>query len=154
MTKYELLIDAAWKAGANIYEVDLGVELPCGKCIGDSLIINKNANSDEKLCVLAEELGHYETTIGDIADLTKFQNKKQELKARAWGYNKIIGLKGIVNAFNYGYKDPIEIAEFFNVTLEYLNDAINYYTSKYGAMCKFKEYTIFFYPSLRVIKSN
>lgn len=154
MNKYELLLNTAYNLGATVYELDLGVEIPCGKCIGNSLIINKNAHSNEKLCILAEELGHFETTVGNITNQTKICNKKQELKARAWGYNKMIGLKGIINAFNYGYKNPSEIAEFFNVTQEYLNDAINYYTSKYGLMYKFEEYTIFFHPTLKVIKSK
>ena len=36
----------------------------------------------ESRCILAEELGHYYTTVGDITDQSKIENRKQELKAR------------------------------------------------------------------------
>lgn len=152
MTKYELLVDKAYRSGANVYELDLGVEIPCGKCVGNSLIINKNINTDEKLCILAEELGHFKTTVGNITDQTKIYNRKQEVKARAWGYNESIGLQGLIDAFNKGYTDAIDIANFLCVDLKFLNDAINYYKSKYGLKCKFENYTIFFSPTLQIVK--
>lgn len=46
----------------------------------------------EKSCVLAEEIGRRYTTIGDILDQNDMNNRKQELRARLWAYNKQIGL--------------------------------------------------------------
>ena len=53
----------------------------------------------EKTCVLAEEIGHHFTTAGDIIDQTNAKNRKQELRARMWAYDKQIGLSGIIDAF-------------------------------------------------------
>ncbi|CEN21241.1 ImmA/IrrE family metallo-endopeptidase [Paraclostridium sordellii] len=154
MSKYDYLVEYASECGAEVVELDLGTNKPCGKCVKNILVINKNITTYEKLCILSEELGHYKTTVGDITNQTKISNRKQELKARAWGYDKIIGLNGLINAFNCGCKNPTDIAEFFNVTQEYLNDAIIYYTSKYGLMYKLEDYTIFFSPNLQIVKSN
>ena len=67
--------------------------------------------SVEKACVLAEELGHHYTSVGCILDQTDLANRKQERQARLWGYNKLIGLMGIVRAFNAGCQNQYEIAD-------------------------------------------
>lgn len=59
-------------------------------------------------------------------------NRKQELRARAWGYNRLIGLAGLVQAFEYGCRNQYEMAEYLDITEEYLEDALMHYRSKYG----------------------
>lgn len=54
----------------------------------NNIEINKSQSSYEKHCILAEELGHYETTVGNILDLNNTNNQKHELTARRWGYEK------------------------------------------------------------------
>ena len=44
--------------------------------------INKYLNKYEKHCTLAEELGHYETTYGDITDQSYVRNRQLETLAR------------------------------------------------------------------------
>lgn len=58
-----------------------------------------------KKCVLAEELGHYHTTVGDILDLSTASNQKQEYRARLWTYDKMIGLSGIISAYKTGKQE-------------------------------------------------
>lgn len=36
----------------------------------------------EKACVLAEELGHHYTAVGDIIDQSYYSNRKQELRGK------------------------------------------------------------------------
>ena len=52
-------------------------------------------------------------------------NRKQERQARRWGYNKLIGLTGIVNAFESGCQSAYEASEFLEVTVEYLQECID-----------------------------
>ena len=60
--------------------------LYCDGAIG----IDKNIETNtEKACVLAEELGHHYTSTGNILDQSSVANRKQEQKARLWGYNKM-----------------------------------------------------------------
>ena len=50
----------------------------------------------EKACVLAEELGHHYTTVGDIIDQKESENRKQELNSvhiAEITYNTLILLK-------------------------------------------------------------
>lgn len=106
--------------------------------------------SVEKACVLAEELGHHYTSVGCILDQTDLANRKQERQARLWGYNKLIGLMGIVRAFNAGCQNQYEIAEYLDVTEEYLQECINCYQSKYGICTTVDNYVIYFVPYLTV----
>ena len=150
MTYDELLIEAD-KLGIIVKELDLKTR--DGHCKGNRIAIHKYLSNYEKACVLAEELGHYYLTVGDIRNQTDIVNRKQELIARRWGYNKKIGLIGLIRAFEYGCKDRYEIAEYLSVTLDYLNEAIEYYTSKYGVMHKIDDYIVYFIPNLYIGKA-
>ena len=79
-------------------------------------------------------------------------NRKQERQARLWGYNKLIGLTGIVKAFQAGCHDRHEIAERLEVTEEYLQECIDCYRDKYGVCTEVDNYTVFFIPNLAVME--
>jgi len=115
---------------------------------GDGLIaINKNLDTrKEKLCALAEELGHHYTSYGDITDLTKLENKKQEKRARAWGYERLVGIIDLVSAYKNGIRNRYELAEFLNVPEKYIEEALNYYKEKYGLFYQIDNYMICFEP--------
>lgn len=138
----------------NIVEMDLSeVKGLKGLCVNDNIAIRKDIPTQaEKSCVLAEELGHYHTTYGDILDLDNVQNRKQELRARMWGYDRLIGLKGIIQAYKRGCRNPAEMAEELDVTEEYLLEALNAYRSKFGTRTTADGYVIYFEPSLAVMK--
>ena len=44
--------------------------------------------SAEKACILAEELGHHYTSVGNILDISDPANAKQERQARMWTYDR------------------------------------------------------------------
>ena len=124
-----------------------------GLAFGNKIAIRKDIKtSKEKSCVLAEELGHYYTTSGNILDQSDTMNRKQELKARFTGYNIKIGLIGIVSAYESGCSNLYEIAEYLDVTEEYMQDALECYTSKYGECTCIDNYAIYFIPNLMVLK--
>lgn len=79
-------------------------------------------------------------------------NRKQEQHARAWAYNKMIGLFGIVKAYEHGCHSLHETADYLNVTEEFLNEALKYYENKYGEYTVVDNYVIYFIPSLGVGK--
>lgn len=111
------------------------------------IIIDKNIpTTAEKACVLAEELGHYYTTSGNILDLTDIRNLKQEIRARNWAYEKLIPLQRFVEASKEGLRNRYELADYFDVTEEFLEDALSYYKGKYGLYVVWTSYVIYFEP--------
>lgn len=151
MNKYEKLLHEASIKNISVDEAypfkgnTSGLYIDGNIALSDKLITSK-----EKACVLAEELGHHYTSVGNIIDMTDIQNRKQERQARLWAYNKQIGLHGIVKAYEHGCKNTHEIAEYLEVTEEFLNDTIECYRSKYGVYTTFDNYIIYFIPNLIV----
>ncbi len=117
-----------------------------------NIAIEKNLTSTEKACVLAEELGHHYTSVGDILDQQDVSNRKQELRARTWAFDECIGLIGIVNAFKVGCQSLYEMAEYLDVTEEFLKDALESYRRKYGICKEIDNYIVFFEPHLSVMR--
>lgn len=154
LNEYEKLIDEAEKEGLKIYELDFESNAK-GLIYNNIVGINKNINTvNEKRCILAEELGHYHKNTGDILDLSILENIKQENKARRWSYEKLISLEAIIDAYEANCSTRYELAEFLNVTIEFLEDTIKFYRQRYGVFVNVKDsdYTIIFEPSLAVFK--
>lgn len=151
MNKYEILLDEANDKGLIVKEKSL--QSSDGRIKGNRIAIRKDLKTTaEKACVLAEELGHYETTVGDILEMSSSWNRKQERQARLNGYNRMIGVFGIIRAYEAGCQAQHEIADFLNVTEEYLLECIECYRDKYGKMKSVDNYMVYFIPNLAVIK--
>lgn len=148
--KYNALLNEANAEGISIKERPF--KTYDGRIKGKDIYLRKDMNTAEKSCVLAEELGHYYTTVGDILDMNVSENRKQERQARLWGYNRSIGLLGLIRAYEHGCKDKYEIADYLDVTDEYLEECINCYRDKYGACKTVDNYTIYFIPNLMIFK--
>lgn len=148
---YEALLDEAYQEGLIVKEKPL--KYNNGRIKGKRIAIRKDIDTfTEKACVLAEELGHHHTSVGDILDMSDSGNRKQERQARLWGYNKLIGLTGIIRAYEAGCQNCHEIAEFLDVTEEFLLDCIETYRDKYGLGTEIDGYYVMFIPHLTVWK--
>lgn len=147
---YEGLMIESEKHDLIIREKDLpGYK---GRIYKNRVAIRRSIPTVEKACILAEELGHYHTTTGNILDQSKVENRKQERKARIWAYNKQIGLLGIVKAYQQGCRNRYEVAEYLGVTEEFLDDALKAYRSKYGIYAIVDNYIIYFEPAIGVME--
>ena len=89
--------------------------------------IKEDMTSAKKLAVLAEEIEHYETTAGDILDQTDVRNRKQELTARRWAYEKVLPIEDIINAYNDGCREIWELAEHLDIDEDFLKAALQHY---------------------------
>ena len=142
---YEQLLTAADQEGLLVKEQPLtGHD---GLIRGSRIAIRKNIETQaEKSCVLAEEIGHYHTSSGNILDQNKVESRKQEYRARLYGYNLKIGLAGLIRAYEARCRNRYEMAEYLDVTEEYLEEAIDCYKAKYGLYASVDNYIIYFEP--------
>ncbi|WP_336533920.1 ImmA/IrrE family metallo-endopeptidase [Bacteroides acidifaciens] len=153
--KYEFLLKEA--ASENIYIIEnADFKSEADALINGNIIgINKNVrDTRNRTCILAEELGHYHTTIGNILNLSNVSNRKQELKAKLWAYDRLIGLKGIISAYQDGCQDLYEMAEYLEVTENFLKNTLVAYRNKYGTHVEYEKYIITFVPTLDVKSIN
>lgn len=158
MTKYEKQLQQAHDAGVNVYNFFLGDSKNVksridGLYIDGNIALSKDLKtSAERSAILAEELGHHYTSSGNIIDQTVTENRQQERRARLWAYDNLIGLDGIIKAFEHGCKSCYEIAEYLDVTDSFLLDTIAIYREKYGVYKCFQNYIVYFEPALAVGK--
>lgn len=154
MTKYETLLENASDAGVIVDETShfCGTKIK-GLYLNKHIAISKDISTDtEKACILAEELGHHYTATGNILDQSTVENRKQEMRGRIVAYNKLVGLRGIVDAYLHHCQSISESAEYLEVTEEFLIDSLNYYRNKYGVYTKLDNYVIVFEPSIAVLE--
>ncbi|WP_410512083.1 ImmA/IrrE family metallo-endopeptidase [Paenibacillus sp. BR2-3] len=149
---YEALHKEACTSGVDIIEKSLR-----GRnkgFYGDGVIILDKRISTviEKACILAEEIGHYHTSDGDILDQTDIQNRKQELRARQWAYQCMIPLDRIVQAHYAHVSGRYDLAEYLGVTEKFLQAAIDRFTEKYGPSVTVDDRHIVLFDPLGVIE--
>ena len=144
---YEELQDVACKDGIDVIERRFKSNNIKGLYCNGVVAVNKDIETQkEKSCVLAEEIGHHCTSSGDILDQTDIMNCKQEYRARLYGYNLKVGLTGLISAYEEGCRNLYEMAEYLDVTEEYLRNVINCYHAKYGQYTIVDNYVIYFEP--------
>ena len=64
-------------------------------CDGTVALSDSLKDNTERKCILAEEIGHHYTAIGDITG-NDDNSHKQELRGRVFAYDKLIGINGIL----------------------------------------------------------
>jgi hypothetical protein len=135
------------KQGLTVKE--LALRSADGRCNGKRIAIRQDIPTlAKKADVLAEEMGHYYTSVGRIVEQDTIEDVKQERKARLWGYNKRIGLVGLINAFKAHCETLYDIAEFLGVSEDTLATAIESYRQIYGECVRVDNYIICFEPYL------
>ncbi|MGG3282766.1 ImmA/IrrE family metallo-endopeptidase [Paenibacillus solani] len=148
---YESLLIEAQSEGIEVFERPLIGTLK-GLYSDNIICIDKDLeNCIEKVCILAEEIGHHHTSTGDILNQQDVRNRKQELRARQWAYEKLIPLSAIVEVRQAKVNGRHEIADFLGVTEEFLQATIDRYRDKYGLIAGYQNYVIFLDP-LWVVK--
>lgn len=151
---YEELISEAEKIGLKIKEKPLKYGFK-GLYRNGKILIDRNIKSTvEKKGILIEEIGHHKTSFGNILDPTDIKNIKQEKIARRWGYEALIDLTDLINAFNSGVRGRYELSKYLDVTEQFLQDTVDYYKEKYGTYKEVGKYIIYFSPCLGVMAKS
>lgn len=147
---YECLLRESDARGLEVFEVSLRGNIK-GLFQDEIIWVDKSLSEVEKRCILAEEIGHYETTTGNILDQNDIRNRKQELRARQWAYERITPLSSLVQAHCAQVRDRHDIADFLNVTEEFLQASIDRYQEKFGVLVTIDNYIIYLDP-LRIVE--
>lgn len=146
------LLSEAHEAGINVKSMRMPERMK--GLYGDGCVwLNGNIPTrTEAACILSEELGHHHTSLGDILDQSKIENRKQERRAREWGYRRLVPLSRIIDAHRARVKGRHEIAEYLGVTDEFLQRSIDRYTDKYGTHVQVDPTHIILFDPLAVLE--
>lgn len=124
--------------------------------IDTDIYINKNNSYENIMGYIAEELGHYETSVGDLSILDTIEKQQQEKRARQYGYRYLVSLDELITCYKLGLTEYWEIAEFLEITPKYLWSSINYYKDAHGLIFDHKGCRFVFgiADSLKIIFPN
>lgn len=87
----------------------------------------KVESSADETVRLAHELGHCETGAFYNRYSTYDLIGRQEYKADKWAIKKLIPADELKDAFIHGITEPWDLAEYFNVTEDFIVKAVEYY---------------------------
>ncbi len=79
---------------------------------------------------LAHELGHCETGSFYNVYSTLDIRGKQERRADGWAISRLMPFYELKNALNAGITEVWELAEYFDVTEDFIHKAVRYYREK------------------------
>ena len=126
---------------------DIPVSKLKGLYFDNTIIFDRSlSTSAEKIYIWAEELGHYETGSIDILDQSQMANRKQERKAHRWAIKELISLDDIIRASKEDIHNFFELAEFLNVTEDFLREEIEILKEIYGTHTEYDGKIIQFEP--------
>ena len=93
------------------------------------ICVSKKVNTiKERKCILSEELSH--CNVSPNRDITNDHQKEKQ--ARFEGYKKLVPFEKLKEAIKNNINDIYELADYFNVTEEYMLECIEAYKLKYN----------------------
>ncbi|MGG3451951.1 hypothetical protein [Domibacillus aminovorans] len=113
---------------------------------GRVITLNKNKSLYEKYSILAEEIGHHETSYGDILDTSNMRDWKVELVARRWSYKKLVSFDDLIYCYKHHLTTIEDTCTFLEIPPDILKTSLDYYLSHYGLYIDYKGYKIMFDP--------
>ena len=120
------IIDYKWsKAKARIFEENNEYSI--------GIDYSRINNYIEEKEILAEELGHYYCGALYYIDSDITLKRKCENRAKKWAYSVLVPFKKLKEKIAQGF-DLYDLADYFDVDYNYMNDCINFYTEKYGIL--------------------
>lgn len=149
MTKYESEVAKAESQGLTVVDgYDFGSDLK-GVVVGTVIVISGRIKTDkERLCVLWEELAHFQLNSGDILDQSVLNNRYQEHKAHVRMIRENLPLERIVEtAAGLGVDTNLyEVAEALEVSESFLREALEIYATEYTHPIRVNGYVVSFSP--------
>ena len=143
MDKLYVLYNHADMENVQVIEYKFSNRIKGLYCDG-TIAINNKLNEVEKTCILAEELGHHHTTVGNIIDTEKPFNIKQEKIARKWAVNRLLTPEELISAVVSGCEYISDVADYLGVTDKFLLEAIEVFKNTYGIIYRYDNYAIRF----------
>ncbi|MGG5357943.1 hypothetical protein IGI57_002423 [Enterococcus sp. DIV0213j] len=118
-----------------------------GLYIDGHVYLNPFQSKKELISTVAEEIGHYLTSAGDIVKQDTNEQRKQEQKARDVGATLVVTPADIVACYKERFNTVWECAEFLGITKNALEDAIRVYAKTYENGLTYGKYHIYFRPN-------
>jgi len=100
----------------------------------------------ERTCILAEEIEHYLTTPVDLFSAPKTLQQRFERIAKFNATKRLIPFEKLIKANEAAISNMYELAEYLDVTIDFLEQGIRLYREHFSNVLQYHEYVIRFEP--------
>lgn len=115
-----------------------------GLYVDNYVYLNPQQTREELVGTIAEEIGHYLTTVGDITDQHSLENRKQEQKARDVGNMLVVEPFDLLDCYESGCSTIWECADHLQLSTDTLQAALAAYRKKYSRLKVNEIYSLYF----------
>ena len=125
------LYSIAQQAGIQVDRIDLESNCSVALSLGDRLFIgldNNISGAEERVC-LAHEIGHCQTMSFYNIDSPLDVRGKHERRANVWAIKAMIPFCAYRKALELGFTEIYFLADYFNVTEDFMRKAVEYYSN-------------------------
>lgn len=151
MNRYERLISIWESKGIRFAEIRLIKPLKGyyhRRTPADAAIyIDPDLPASEKHCVCMEEIGHHHTAAGNSLTQNKGQYQKTEYLSMRWVYKNCLTLDMLGQSYIDNDGNIYAMADDLEVSVPFLEDAITFFTNKYGVYHKTERFIVRFIPA-------
>jgi len=137
LTKLEKLIDEAQAQGILVDDTILSEESSVGglylgwpKLNLHVILINRHRSQRHQTAVMAEEIGHYHTCVGNALDQNDVVAVKKENAGRGAAYQRVIPAQKLKKAMTSGNRTVWDLSEALDLPATFILEALQYYTVK------------------------
>lgn len=107
---------------------------------------DKIETTAHKTCVLAEEIEHYITTPFNLFEMPKALQDRYERIAKLNATQRLMPIEKLIRADKKGVCDQYELADFLNLTVDFVTNGLTLYRDYYGISKRHLNYTVYFIP--------
>ena len=112
-----------------------------------SITLSNNLDTTaEKICILAEELEHFISTPEDLFVASHSVREKYEKMARFCAVKRLMPFEKLINAKLLSINNSFELADYLNITVDFLQAGIKAYKDHFGLSVPYKDFIIYFDP--------
>lgn len=94
------------------------------------ILINRLRSLAKRTAALAEELGHYFKSVGDLRDLQDILAAKSENLGRAWSYQQLLPRPILESQLKNGNGTPWELAEATGLPEDFVLEAVTFHSRR------------------------
>lgn len=117
-----------------------------------AIMVQRQLSQAAKRCVCAEELGHHYTSTQNLLGVCSREYERQEHRARQWAHLALLPLDDIGEAYLRFDACKFTMAEWLDVTADFLDETIDNYREIHGTQCRTRRYLYRFEPYFDVRK--
>lgn len=147
----KLIVKIEHDSNVKIEHCDLSKYDLNGICFSDNnedtIFLHNKLSEQEAVYTIAHEYGHVKTGLTG-------HTERDEYRADKFATNLLISVETLIKALKQGVSNNHQLAEYLNVSEQYIPRMLEFLKAQYGTYVEHKQYVLHFQPLLCYDRGN